>query len=680
MVREVMIFHRGLGTDDESASNSESHERVLFHFAAAEAADACPPPEHDDRWAEVGDADSVEREQRRQLSTLSLLEGLIEFAKKFSGEEDVPAQTVRMRERTWSLVQAEPGVWVALCIGNAVFQQRKAPSLVDRPGFDLRRFTSLDGDAAAEAAAVAAATAAIAAREADDESDSGGNSGCSNNVDTACLEYALRRLHGLFVCINATVGDVLSGAPGLRQRRSRQQPAADPSAGHTTGPDGDLLGWERIERVKDTRKKLRKLGQRLEQLERDVESARGGDTDRAGLASEVVAVRGDMAAAQAALAALLCRGAVGADALYTPTVLRRRWARLVHWCVRTGALLRWIGASTEPDRTGAAHNIAKMASFSGGHGSSNNSVASAGSSSSSNGGGVGQMSSPARNPKHASSAKTDTASVDAAALAHAQGRVAAARTALEHTLRAVSYLVRYHHASRGAVVLHEDTLLHSDLDDATTALLCELVQLHATAAPAASHLFQPPVIPAGALPAKKKSRGMLLFSLGRPGAAPTAAGGGGAAVRADRGAGFVSGDWSRFLDLTRLPASRDAAPGGGGSSAGSVNSVTTGMGTLFFGHPHQASPMRPPAPGADDPAATASVASTPAKGGAGSALTTPLKDPAGALLLPDDDGDVAPADDIWCRRIYKPRERTKGADPACGADEIGRLVVYARKR
>jgi len=710
-VRAVVVFHRGLGTDDESASSDESHERVLYHFVADDAG-ACPPPVHDDGWANGA---AVEREQRRQLSTLSLLEGLIEFARKLSGE-DVPAQTVRMREQTWGLVQVEPSVWVALCVGNEVFQQRKVPSLVDRPGFDLRRFTSLDGDTAAEAAAVAAAVAAVAAAVADADADADADEpsddadDASSNVDAACLENVLRRVHGLFVCLNGTVGDVLSGAAAGRQQRRRpqrrRQQAPPQVLSSPSSGAGSVLGWERIERVKETRKALRKLGHRLEQLERDVESARGGDADGAGLAKEVASVRGDMAAAEVALAELLCRGAGGADALYAPTVLRRRLTQLIHWCVRSGALLRWMGACAELTDEGMPDSIPKMAAFSGG-GSSSSSVGNSSNSNSSSTGGIGrQVLSPARHPAHAPSPKGDTQAADAAALAHAQARMAAARSALEHTLRAVSYLIRYHHASRGAVVLHEDTLLHSDLDDATTALLCELAHVHAATAVATKHLFQTRGGGgrAGPPPAKAKRKGMFSFSglSGRSTASHSGSGagrGGGMPPRPDSaGAGFVSGDWTRLLDLTRLPAAaygvagraRDTGGNGAGSSAASVNSVAsvaTGLGSMFFGHPHQASPMRPPAPGTDDHSTATSVASTPAKGvgagaGAGSVAATPSKGPAaGAVLLPDEEGDVGEADEIWCRQIYHPRERASDVDVAsCTADEVGRLVIYAQKR
>lgn len=85
-----LIFHRRLGCSDESSTDDEQRERVLYFF----------PPET-----------SVSA----QLSKLSMVEGLIEFTNKFSQE---PLEYITMTEDTWAFLQCEQDTWFAVAVKN----------------------------------------------------------------------------------------------------------------------------------------------------------------------------------------------------------------------------------------------------------------------------------------------------------------------------------------------------------------------------------------------------------------------------------------------------------------------------------------------------------------------------------------------------------------------------------
>ena len=103
MLKKCIIFHRGLGSDDESATIEEGSERLLLYYNGISSSTSM--------YAEP----TVRHEQQRQLSTVSMLESLIEFANKFSREI---VQTVQMRHDTWAFYQCEPEIWMAVSVRN----------------------------------------------------------------------------------------------------------------------------------------------------------------------------------------------------------------------------------------------------------------------------------------------------------------------------------------------------------------------------------------------------------------------------------------------------------------------------------------------------------------------------------------------------------------------------------
>ncbi len=87
MLDELYIIYRPIGCADESATDLEQGEKILFSY---------PPG----------------RSLGAQLNRLVMLEGLIDFAAKFSSED---IDTALMDEKTWSFFQAEPGLWLIAC-------------------------------------------------------------------------------------------------------------------------------------------------------------------------------------------------------------------------------------------------------------------------------------------------------------------------------------------------------------------------------------------------------------------------------------------------------------------------------------------------------------------------------------------------------------------------------------
>lgn len=72
-----VVFHRQLGSVDESSTNDEQREKILYYY----------PPDV-----------SIDN----QLSKMSMIEGLIEFTSKFSSES---IDFVTMEHDTWSFCE-----------------------------------------------------------------------------------------------------------------------------------------------------------------------------------------------------------------------------------------------------------------------------------------------------------------------------------------------------------------------------------------------------------------------------------------------------------------------------------------------------------------------------------------------------------------------------------------------
>jgi hypothetical protein len=100
-----------LGCDDESASDDEQAEKILYFY----------PP-------------STPLE--RQLSRVTMIEGLIEFAGKFSPDS---IETVLMEKQLWSFYPAEPDVWIVAAVQIAPDD--------DASGLTMHRADSLGLDA-----------------------------------------------------------------------------------------------------------------------------------------------------------------------------------------------------------------------------------------------------------------------------------------------------------------------------------------------------------------------------------------------------------------------------------------------------------------------------------------------------------------------------------------------------
>ena len=83
-ISSFVIFHRRLGCGDESSTDDEQKERILYYF-----------PQDVSVYA--------------QLSQLSMIEGLIEFTNKFSSEI---IEYITMNDCTWAFFQCEPDIWI----------------------------------------------------------------------------------------------------------------------------------------------------------------------------------------------------------------------------------------------------------------------------------------------------------------------------------------------------------------------------------------------------------------------------------------------------------------------------------------------------------------------------------------------------------------------------------------
>lgn len=86
----LIIFHRRLGCIDESATDEEQGEKVLYYY-----------PKTSLYW---------------QLSRINMLEGLIEFSSKFS--KDIDIDIVIMQNTTWVFYQCEPDIWIVVGMSN----------------------------------------------------------------------------------------------------------------------------------------------------------------------------------------------------------------------------------------------------------------------------------------------------------------------------------------------------------------------------------------------------------------------------------------------------------------------------------------------------------------------------------------------------------------------------------
>ena len=89
-LKYVFIVHRIMGCDDESATDEEQAEKILYYYPESES---------------LND----------QLNKINMVEGLIDFATKFSVDA---ISTVVMQQNTWAFYECEKNIWVIAAVDS----------------------------------------------------------------------------------------------------------------------------------------------------------------------------------------------------------------------------------------------------------------------------------------------------------------------------------------------------------------------------------------------------------------------------------------------------------------------------------------------------------------------------------------------------------------------------------
>ena len=89
MIRELYVLYRPLGCDDESSTDEEQGEKVLYSYPSQSVP--------------------------KILSRMNMLEGLIDFTAKFSHQD---IDTVVLENNTWSFFHCEQDLWFICCMGG----------------------------------------------------------------------------------------------------------------------------------------------------------------------------------------------------------------------------------------------------------------------------------------------------------------------------------------------------------------------------------------------------------------------------------------------------------------------------------------------------------------------------------------------------------------------------------
>jgi hypothetical protein len=106
MLDECYVIYRPIGCEDESSTDAEQGEKLLFAYPS-QSLDA-------------------------QLTRVMMLEGLIDFSSKFSNED---IETTIMDKKTWSFLQAEPGLWMVCstcCTTSSGMNQGREDSSINQ--------------------------------------------------------------------------------------------------------------------------------------------------------------------------------------------------------------------------------------------------------------------------------------------------------------------------------------------------------------------------------------------------------------------------------------------------------------------------------------------------------------------------------------------------------------------
>jgi hypothetical protein len=90
MISTLCVFYRPIGCNDEASTDEEQGEKILYYYPEDTALS-------------------------RQLTRLTMVEGLIEFSSRFSS---TALETVVMEKQTWAFLQCEPDLWIVGATDN----------------------------------------------------------------------------------------------------------------------------------------------------------------------------------------------------------------------------------------------------------------------------------------------------------------------------------------------------------------------------------------------------------------------------------------------------------------------------------------------------------------------------------------------------------------------------------
>ena len=180
MIRTLCVFYRPIGCADEASTDEEQGEKILYYYPEASLS--------------------------KQLSRVTMLEGLIEFTAKFS---KAPIETAMMENQTWAFVQCEPELWIVAAVDN--------------------------DSGVAEAASTSFE---------DSQSDRGQQQNQHHRPNGMCFFDALMKMYRVFCLLRGNLVNVIRGKNGS--------------------------GMEHVQKVQDERKRTRKLKIKLRQEHLDL--------------------------------------------------------------------------------------------------------------------------------------------------------------------------------------------------------------------------------------------------------------------------------------------------------------------------------------------------------------------------------------------------------------------------
>lgn len=220
----LVVFHRGLGSSDESATDEEQGEKILYYY-----------PEDTSLY--------------NQLSRMNLLEGLVDFSSRFSSE---PIDVVVMKHMTYSFVLCEPDLWIVIGINNSELSDKKrsassSSATSQGNGNDLSKFHSPSHPSSASPSSSMHSPDSSGANTTHSKS-LGDNQHVPNS--TGMID-SITRMYKAFTTIFGDIGSLLSDRDNTNDK---------------------VKGWDVIRQVQKTRRRLRKLDIQLKQQVLDWET------------------------------------------------------------------------------------------------------------------------------------------------------------------------------------------------------------------------------------------------------------------------------------------------------------------------------------------------------------------------------------------------------------------------